>query len=58
MAASAAVAAGEGLGAMIQVSAPKTCGDREINPFDAIGARMECLASVMSEKDGVRIFND
>ncbi|HEX8155821.1 MAG TPA: DUF5995 family protein, partial [Solirubrobacteraceae bacterium] len=58
MAASAAVAAGEGLGAMIQVSAPKTCGDRSFNPFDAIAAHMECLASTMSEEDGVRIFND
>jgi hypothetical protein len=39
-------------------SAPKAAGDRAVNPFDAIAARMEWLSGVMSENDGVRIFND
>lgn len=32
--------------------------NQTVNPFDAIAARMELLASPMSENDGVRSFND
>jgi len=41
----------------IEASAQTPAGDLEVNPFDAIAARMESFAGAMSEGDGVRIFN-
>jgi hypothetical protein len=39
-------------------STPKSCCVPAVNPFEAIAARMESLATPMSENDGVRSFND